>query len=153
MPTTTPGRHRLRNGRINEPGRIYLLTTTVHNRQPIFADWRAGRLVVNELRRAQEEGSILSLAWVVMPDHLHWLIELRNGSLETLMRRTKSRSTRKVNQACHREGRLWQPGYYDRALRREDDVKVAARYVIANPLRAKLVERIGDYPLWDAVWL
>jgi len=28
-----------------------------------------------------------------------------------------------------------------------------ARYIVANPLRAGLVERIGDYPLWDATWL
>ncbi|MNC83563.1 hypothetical protein D3C75_1375940 [compost metagenome] len=69
------------------------------------------------------------------------------------MRRTKSRSTRAVNRASSREGRLWQAGYHDRAIRREDDVKTAARYIIANPLRAGLVKRIGDYPLWDAIWL
>jgi hypothetical protein len=28
-----------------------------------------------------------------------------------------------------------------------------ARYVVANPLRAGLVKRLGDYPLWDAIWL
>ena len=28
-----------------------------------------------------------------------------------------------------------------------------ARYVVANPLRAGLVEKLGDYPLWDAVWV
>jgi hypothetical protein len=29
----------------------------------------------------------------------------------------------------------------------------AARYIIGNPLRAGLVTRIGDYPLWDCVWV
>ena len=33
------------------------------------------------------------------------------------------------------------------------DLRVAARYVIANPLRAGLVDEIGKYPYWDAVWL
>ncbi|MBB5859537.1 hypothetical protein GGR69_001194 [Xanthomonas arboricola] len=28
-----------------------------------------------------------------------------------------------------------------------------ARYLIANPLRAGLVARVGDYPFWDAIWL
>ncbi|MNP39292.1 Transposase IS200 like protein [compost metagenome] len=105
MSITPPGQHRLRQGRTCEPGRIYLLTTAVHNRQPAFADWRVGRLVVNEFRRAQEEGAVMSLAWVIMPDHLHWLAELKGGSLSELMRRTKSRSTRAVNQGCKREGR------------------------------------------------
>ncbi len=44
-------------------------------------------------------------------------------------------------------------GYFDRAPRYEEDVKAAARYIIANPLRAGLVARAGDYPLWDAIWL
>lgn len=25
--------------------------------------------------------------------------------------------------------------------------------MVANPLRANLVDTIGDYPLWDAAWL
>jgi hypothetical protein len=28
-----------------------------------------------------------------------------------------------------------------------------ARYIVGNPLQAGLVDRIGDYPHWDAVWL
>jgi hypothetical protein len=38
-------------------------------------------------------------------------------------------------------------------VRRQQDMRALARYVIANPLRAGLVESIGDYPLWDAIWL
>jgi hypothetical protein len=38
-------------------------------------------------------------------------------------------------------------------LRQDEDVARVARYVVANPLRAGLVKRIGDYPLWDAAWL
>jgi REP element-mobilizing transposase RayT len=53
----------------------------------------------------------------------------------------------------NRCGRLWQPGYHDHALRREEDLVATARYLVANPLRAGLVQHIGDYPLWDAVWL
>lgn len=38
-------------------------------------------------------------------------------------------------------------------MRYDEDLLKAARYIIANPLRARLVKRVGDYPLWDAVWL
>jgi len=94
-----------------------------------------------------------SLAWVVMPDHFHWLIELESCSLRRLMRETKSLATREVNHCTGRSGPLWQQGYHDRALRMEDDLVKMARYVVANPLRAGLVHKLGDYPLWDAVWL
>jgi len=65
----------------------------------------------------------------------------------------KSRSARAVNHLLVRGGPVWQKGYYDHAVRCDEDLRRLARYMIANPLRAGLVERIGDYPLWDAVWL
>ncbi|MEX3772099.1 transposase [Pseudomonas sp. MYb118] len=148
-----PASHRLRMGRYAEPHRVYLLTTNTIDREPIFKDVRLGRLVVHQFRRAQNFGWANSLAWVVMPDHFHWLVELDNCSLSNLMRRTKSLIAREVNLASSRVGPLWQQGYHDRALRREEDLVKMARYVVANPLRAGLVERLGDYPLWDAIWL
>jgi REP element-mobilizing transposase RayT len=143
----------LRVGRFSEPGRIYLLTAVVHQRQPFFANWRMGRLVALQLRQAQEEGWADFLAWVVMPDHFHCLVQLRDKTLAELMCRIKSRSSLAVNCALGRRGRLWQKGYHDHAVRRDEDVKGLARYVVANPVRAGLVTRVHDYPLWDACWL
>ncbi len=152
MPVAANG-CRLRKARISESGRIYLLTAVTEQRQPVFTDWRLGRLLVDQLRQANEAATVTSMAWVVMPDHLHWLVELHRGTLAELMCRIKSRSSRSINLLRGDQGRLWQRGYYDRALRREDDIKGAARYIVMNPLRAGLVERVGDYPLWDAIWV
>ena len=148
-----PAAHRLRAGRYAEPNRIYLLTTNTLDRKPIFADFALGRLVVAQFRVAQDQGFADSLAWVVMPDHFHWLIELRQGSLGGLVQRTKSLSTKAVKQSTGRTTSLLQRGFHDRALRREEDLVKMARYVVANPLRAGLVEKLGDYPLWDAIWV
>lgn len=144
---------RLRVGRHSETGRIYLLTSVLYQRQHLFSDFAVGRLLVNELRALHEDGWVESLAWVLMPDHLHWLIALRNRTLDEVMRRLKGRSGRAINRHLRRSGSVWQRGFHDRALRNEDDLKALARYVVANPLRAGLVKRLGDYPLWDAVWL
>jgi putative transposase len=152
MPTIRHA-HRLRTGRYSVPGQVYLVTSIVQNRDPVFKDFEQGRLVVDALRKAQQEELALSLAWVVMPDHLHWLIELKDSTLTFVMARTKSRITFALNRSIGRDGPLWQHGFHDRAIRREEDLQAVARYIVANPLRAGLVERIGDYPLWDAVWL
>ena len=148
-----PASKRLRLGRFSEAGRIYLLTTNTRDREPVFSDVALGRLVVAQCRHAQERGCVHSLAWVVMPDHFHWLIELRQGNLGELMQKTKSLASKAVNRAVGRQVRLWQPGFHDRALRRDEDLVKLARYVVANPLRAGLVGRLGDYPLWDAIWV
>jgi REP element-mobilizing transposase RayT len=148
-----PASHRLRIGRYAESNRIYLLTTNTLGREPVFKNFGLGRLVVDQFRNAQEQRWANSLAWVVMPDHFHWLIELQECSLSELMQKTKSLSTRGVNMSSGRTGSLWQQGYHDRALRQDEDLVKLARYVVANPLRAGLVERLGEYPLWDAIWV
>ena len=132
---------------------MYLVTAVVYQRRPVFADLSLGRLLVAELKRANDADLATSLAWVIMPDHLHWMFELRDATLPHVMQQVKSRSTLAINQACGTKGAFWQNGYHDRAARAEEDLVKIACYIIANPLRAGLVERIGDYPLWDAVWL
>ncbi|WP_231421225.1 REP-associated tyrosine transposase [Pseudomonas sp. Leaf59] len=148
-----PNSHLLRRGRYSESGRAYLVTAVVHQRLPLFRDFRLGRLLVTEFKRAHETGRVNSLAWVVMPDHFHWLFNLNDSTLAEVMRATKSRSTLSINRSRNSRERFWQRGYHDRAVRAEEDIRKMARYIIANPLRAGLVEHIGDYSLWDAAWL
>lgn len=145
--------NRLRRGRYSEAGRFYLLTVATAGRVPLFADFMLGRILVQEMRLAEEQALLRSLCWVVMPDHLHWLIELGDGPLERAVQRVKSCSAKRMNRLRNVEGPVWQKGFHDHALRREEAVLDIARYIVANPLRAGLVARLGDYPLWDAVWL
>ena len=148
-----PHSRELRKGRVSTPGHVYLVTSTTHHRRPLFRDIAIGRLLVREMRCLVEESAVDSLAWVVMPDHFHWLFGLKAGTLHASMRRLKSRSAIAVNRFIGESGRVWQAGYHDHALRAEEDIKDVAQYIVANPLRARLVTRIGDYPLWDAAWL
>lgn len=137
----------LRKGRVSQAGMAYHVTTVTLDRTPYFAELGKGRKVVRELKTLQEQGRAETLCYVLMPDHLHWLMVLQDGDLPEVMRLLKGRSARAVGQA------LWQANYYDHAVRQEDELRKMARYMVANPLRANLVGRIGDYPLWDAVWL
>ena len=137
----------LRKGRFSQTGTTYHITTVTLGRIPHFSDLDTGRKVVRELKTLQTQGKAETLCYVLMPDHLHWLMRLHNGSLAEAMHQFKGRSARAVGHA------LWQPNYHDHAVREDEDLRSMARYIVANPLRAGLVERIGDHPLWDAVWL
>jgi hypothetical protein len=55
--------------------------------------------------------------------------------------------------SCRVGSRLWQDGFHDHGIRREEDLRKVARYIVGNPLRAGLVDNILNYPYWDAVWL
>jgi len=89
-----------------------------------------------------------------MPDHVHWLLELKDGyALSQVVQECKSISAHDINKALNRRGKVWQAGFHDHALRTEESVVDAARYIVANPVRAGLCERAEDYSHWDAVWL
>lgn len=144
---------RLFKGRRSEIGRIYSVTVVTEHRRRVFDDFQLGRLAVEQLKDQHEAGLTRTLAWVVMPDHLHWLFQLQKCSLEEALCRLKSRSGRNINLRLNNRGRLWQKGYCQRAVRQEENLKTIARYIICNPVRAGLVLRVGDYSLWDAAWL
>jgi REP element-mobilizing transposase RayT len=89
-----------------------------------------------------------------MPDHFHGLLQLRSPDVLSLhVGWFKGRSAWMVNAARGGEGAIWQDSFHDHVLRQEEDVKTVARYLIDNPLRAGLVESVGDYPYWNAAWL
>ena len=149
-----PGHRALRKGRASIPGGIYHLTVVVADRSPVFANSCAAHTACRCLHAGTMLREAHLLAWVLMPDHTHWLMQLgENAPLHDEVRRLKSAVASHVNRCLGRQGRLWEPAYYDRALRHDDDVLTVARYVVANPVRAGLVERIGDYPYWNVIWL
>jgi REP element-mobilizing transposase RayT len=154
MDQVASGHAALRRGRVSIPHTAYLITTTTHQRQPVFSDFRASCAA----SRCFEDNELLSgcrmLAWVLMPDHAHWLVQLGSEPcLERLVNRIKSASARLANRNLGRHGPLWAPAFHDRALRREEDLREIARYLVANPIRAGLVRRIGDYPFWNTTWI
>ncbi|RJX46874.1 transposase, partial [Pseudomonas syringae pv. actinidiae] len=121
--------HRLRTGRISGAGQIYLVTAKTFQRNPVFSDWRMGRLLVDELRQIQEQQLADSLAWVVMPDHIHWLLQLNGQSLSRVVQRVKSKSAIAINRAKGCSGPFWQSGFHDISVRNEDSLVNYARYV------------------------
>ncbi len=149
-----PGHRALRRGRVSIPNHVYLVTASTLNRECRFLDFQAGCAAARCFGDPGVIGDARMLAWVLMPDHAHWLIQLgRRDGLSVVANRLKSASARRVNRVEGRCGALWMRGYHDHALRSEEGFREVARYITANPVRAGLVKRVGDYPFWDAVWV
>ena len=93
-----------------------------------------------------ENFSAETLAYVLMPDHFHWLLQLQEkADLDISVARVKSVSAHMINKYIGRKGQVWQSGFYDHALRKEEDVINVARYIVANPLRAGLVKSLYKF--------
>jgi putative transposase len=148
-----PGHRALRRGRVSLPRHVYHVTFATQGRRPLFFSLAAARQVARALNDPAVMQGARSLAWCLMPDHLHWLLQL--GDHDTLSRRVQALKS-VTSRALRRtgvQGDVWSRWFYDHAMRREEDLRAMARYIIANPLRAGLVETVGDYPHWDAIWL
>lgn len=132
----------------------YTLTTTVAKRRRIFTDEASVKCVVDALRQSDHEHRSRTFAWVVMPDHVHWLMQLRDDDLSRCVQCFKSRSARAFNLLHESEGAaVWQRGYYDHCIRSQDALSTHAQYLIENPVRAGLVTVPEDYPHQWNRWL
>jgi REP element-mobilizing transposase RayT len=146
------GSHRLRLGRRSLENQVYLVTTSTEDRRPLFDNLGHGRIVVRAIMREAQLAE--TLAFVIMPDHIHWLVRLRGSRpLSRCVNTVKSHSARQFNTVTGRHIRVWQRGFHDHAVRNDEGLENIARYVVLNPVRAGLVKSVRDYPLWDAIWV
>jgi putative DNA methylase len=91
------------------------------------------------------------LARVVMPNHVHVLVEIhREYSLAEIVHSWKSFSAKGANRILARSGRFWQPEYFDRFIRDAKHFASAVRYIHENPVKARLVNRVEDWPYSSA---
>ncbi len=151
--TSTAGHHKLRKGRVSLPGQIYLLTTVTIDRIPHFLDPGLARATCRLTMEHRTWGDARALCWVLMPDHWHGLIELgERDDLSIVMNRFKSLASKQRGQG-QKKPPTWARGFHDHALRYDEDLHAAAAYIIANPVRAGLVENVNDYPYWNSAWL
>ena len=137
---------RLLIGRRSLQGAYYMLTTVVAGRESIFVDDTTVECVVEALRCSDREHRSRTLAWVVMPDHVHWLMQLGNGNISRCVQAFKSRSSRALNLHRGSAGSLWQRGFYDRCIRSDESLLTQANYLIENPVRSGLATKAGEYP-------
>ncbi|WP_254063436.1 transposase [Rhodanobacter sp. L36] len=145
----------MRKGRASLPNQIYLVTTVTAGREPWFLDLEFARTFCRLMIEPTTWGDSIPLCWLLMPDHWHALIQLgERDDLSVVMNRIKSITSKHIKpmkqEAVHG---LWARGFHDHALRRDEDIRAAARYIVANPVRAKLVDRAGNYPYWNCIWL
>ena len=95
-------------------------------------------------------------AWVVLPDHMHCVIELPEGDIDyaTRWRLIKMEfskaipNTERRSEVRMRRGErgIWQRRYWEHAIRDENDYRAHVDYVHINPLKHGLVKAVKDWP-------
>ena len=86
------------------------------------------------------------LSWVIMPNHVHALIETTPGfPLEAVVHSWKSFTAKQVNKILGRSGQVWEEDYFDRYIRDENHLSTVVDYIEQNPVKAGLVDTASDW--------
>ncbi len=127
----------------------YFLTFCTRERRAIFTAPDVVASTWSQILKAAGETQFHVTAYVFMPDHIHLLVEgtTTECDLGRFVSLAKQRAAYTFGE--QHERRLWQPSFYDHVLRDEESSLTFIRYIIENPLRSGLVERIEDYPFLD----
>jgi len=108
-------------------------------------DERVAEQVENALMHFDGERYRL-LAWSVMPNHVHALIETLPGfPLGDIVHSWKSFTAKQANKLLDRAGEFWMPDYFDRYIRDEKHLAAVTDYIEQNPVKAGLVRSAGDW--------
>jgi REP element-mobilizing transposase RayT len=112
-------------------------------------DPRIAALMENDLRF--HHGSRFELlAWVVMPNHVHTLIQVGGTPLSKIIQNWKSIVAVKANKLLGRTGDFWQLDYWDTFMRDEAQRIKAVRYIENNPVKAELCRAPEEWPFSSA---
>ena len=123
----------------------YFLTFCTAFRRPYFVDAIVVNLTLKQILRSAELFDFAVIAYCFMPDHVHLLIEAGSDGSDALafVHQAKQRSAYEFGRIQAR--RLWQPSFYDRVLRSDEETLAVTRYILENPVRAKLVTSPSEY--------
>ena len=170
-----PEKHHRRSIRLkgydySRPG-AYFLTICTHNRDPMFGQVvdgemvlnRYGRIVLSDWGKLPDHHPYIELrAFIVMPNHVHGILMVKDTDLEAvkrrsvsdIMRRYKTFSSRRINRIRQTTGPVWQRSYWEHVIRNQEAFRRIHDYITTNPLRWHLDKenphRIGedDFDCW-----
>lgn len=112
---------------------------------------KVATIVEDKLR--QFDGTQYRLrAWVLMPNHVHLVVDVQDTPLSRLVQRWKGGTAREANLILGRRGAFWQEDYFDTKIRDAAHMAQAIRYVEENPMKAKLVGDPREWPWSSARW-
>jgi len=127
------------------PGAVYHTTARGNACQAIVADDDERRRFVGLLGREVSQQRWACYAWCLTDNHYHLLIETPEGNLVSRMRRLNQTYTQSFNRRHKQVGHLLQGRYKRIVVDKESYLLELCRYVVLNPVRAKMVRTARDW--------
>jgi REP-associated tyrosine transposase len=131
--------------RIEFPGAIYHVATRGNARRAVFRDDADRNLFLDALSEVVARFGWICHAYCLMDRHYRLLIETPRGNLSPGMRQLNGIYTQRFNRRHARAGHVFQGRFKAILIERERYLLELARYIVIDPVRAKLVKKPGRY--------
>lgn len=128
---------------------IYHVISRGIDRQIIFEDNEDYRRLLDTLKECQEKSGCEIYAYCLMGNHIHLLLKENKEDLGIMFRRLGASYVYWYNKKYKRRGYLFQGRYKSEAVESDGYFLTVLRYIHQNPLKAKMVSDIADYP-WSS---
>jgi REP element-mobilizing transposase RayT len=135
--------------RIELPGALYHITSRGDGREDIYRTDSDRRLFLAVLGDVCERFNWWGHAYCLMGNHYHLLMETPDANLSKGMRQLNGVYTQRFNQVYGRCGHVFQGRYKAILVQKETYLKELARYIVLNPVRARMVGKAEDWP-WSS---
>src|SRR6266498_2563149 len=135
-----------RQRRLLAPGVLYHVIVRGNHRQKTFLNQSDYQAYLERLGRYRKRLRITVYAYCLMSNHVHLLVESGSQPLSRFMQGLQQSYTQYFNRKHHKIGHLFQGRYKAIVCEKDEYLLTLVRYIHLNPIRAKLVQKLDDYP-------
>ena len=135
--------------RLQAENTLYHIISRGNNRCKIFFHKSDYPKYLEYLEKAKEKYGFYLYAYVLMPNHIHLLIETPQANISNIMHSLNTSYATYLSVKHRRVGHLFQGRYKSIIVDKDEYLLKLTAYIHMNPLRAKLVKRLEDY-LWSS---
>lgn len=131
--------------RVEYPGALYHIMSRGNRYQNIFKDDQDRSKFLDWLTDAVKVHNLICHAYCLMSNHYHLLLETPDANLSRAMRDLNGHYTQSFNKKHKTVGHLFQGRYKALVVEKETYLLELARYIVLNPVRARLVKHPRHY--------
>jgi REP element-mobilizing transposase RayT len=131
--------------RIEYPGAVYHITNRGNDKKAVFKDDQDRETFLKILAHVNKRYHWLCHGYCLMDNHYHLIIETPDGNLSLGMRQLNGVFTQARNKRYNKTGHLFQGRYKAILIQRDTHLLEVCRYVVLNPVRARMVEKPEDW--------
>lgn len=133
-----------RGPRVDFPGAVHHVYARGIEKRPIYLDDVDRKSFLDRIGKNLPKWGMRCLAWSLMPNHFHLLLQSDKGSLSSFMHCMLTGYSMRFNERHQRVGHLFQNRYMSPVVCKDGYFRGVVRYIHLNPVRSEIVRSIPE---------